>query len=148
MKGTIISMLVVLVLLVAAPMFFMGDGKFADMFDFGGGTVKLPKNLESVKTDSKVELYKWRDANGVMQFSQTPPQDGGASARVVLSPDENVIDAVKVPEKVVSRPNVMSVGNPYNPGTIKDIVKDSQDIQNKLNERHAGNEQMMKDMFK
>ena len=155
MKSTIISMLIVLMVMVAVPMFIMKDGDMLEKLGFGGSTDNLkasaPKNVQAVKTDKRIEVYKWRDENGVMQFSQTPPQSGGSSEKMVLSPDTNVIDALKVTEKkeeAVSRGKVVSLRSPYSPGGVKDLIKGTKDVQQQLNEQQAQKEKMMKEMFK
>jgi len=159
MKSTIISMIIVLAVMVVVPMVFLGDGNLADKFGFGFGsggakqdlTAKLPKNVQTVVTDKKVEVYKWVDEHGVMQFSNTPPPEGGASDKVVLSPDTNVIQAYEAPQQEAttgSGPRVYNLGSPYSPEGMKNLVQDSLNVQQKMNERQAENDKMMEDIFK
>lgn len=155
MKSTIFSMLIVLGVMSAIPMLFIGDNKLAGIFGLGSGSakpeVKLPSNVKTVVTDKKVEVYKWRDKHGVMQFSNTPPRDGGDSDKVVLSPNTNVIEAIDVPEPepvVASGPKVYSLKNPYTPDGMKELVNSSKDIQETMNQRQAEQEKMMDDLFK
>jgi hypothetical protein len=91
MKSTIISMIIVLMVMVALPIIFLGDGNYAQKLGFGGSggggkPARLPSNVQTVVTDKKVEVYSWTDANGIKQFSNTPPPEGGASEKIVLSP--------------------------------------------------------------
>ena len=161
MKSTIISMFIVLIVMVALPMIFLGDNNFAEQLGFSGfgnktntatdKPVKLPKNVKAVVTNKRVEVYTWVDEYGVKQFSNTPPSDGGASEKIVLSPDTNVIDAIKIPEKeaeVASGPKVYSLGNPYTPGGMKEVVNNASDVRETLNQRQADQEKMMQEIFK
>lgn len=156
MKSTIISMIIVLIVMVAVPLIFLGDGNFAQQFGFGGSgtkeeaTVNLPKNVKAVVTDKRVEVYTWFDDHGVKQYSNVPPRDGRESEMIVLSPNTNVMDAIKIPEKeieVASRPKVFTVGNPYTPSGIKDVFDNTRDVQDTLNQRQVEQEQMMQALF-
>ena len=159
MKSTIISMSIVLIVMVAVPMIFLGEGNLAEKFGFGGfsgfgekseSPTKLPENVKSVTTREKVEVYTWIDASGVKHFTDTPPPDGGVSVKIVLKPNTNVISAIKIPkeeEKVVSKPKVYSVGNPYTPGGVKEVIDNSKDIQNTMEQREEDREKMMQDLF-
>lgn len=156
MKSTIISMIIVLMVMVAVPMIFLGDGNLAERLGFGGfggkekPPAKLPKNIKAVITDKRVEVYTWVDEHGIKQFSNVPPQDGRESEMIVLSPNTNIIDAVKIPEQktaVASTPKVYSIGNPYTPGGMKQVIDNSKDVQEMLNLRQAEQEQMMQELF-
>jgi hypothetical protein len=152
MKSTIISMFIVLIVMITVPMFLLGDGDMAKKFGFGGRgeEAKLPKNVQTVATDKELEIYKWADEYGVMQFSNMPPEDG-KSEMIILSPNTNVVDAFKIPEKEQeesAKPQVFSLGSPYSPGGMKKMVDDSLDLQKTLNERQAEQDKMMKDLFK
>jgi hypothetical protein len=157
MKSTIISMFVVLIVMVALPMIFLGEGNFAEKLGFsgfggkGGSPAKLPTNVKAAVTDKKVEVYTWVDENGIKQFSNTPPPEGGDSEKMVLSPNTNIMDPVNIPEEeveVASRPRVYNLGNPYTPGGMKDVVDNTKDIKETMGQRQADQEKMMQDLFK
>jgi hypothetical protein len=155
MKSTIISMIIVLVVMVVLPMIFLGDGNFAQQLGFGGGgngasPTKLPANVKTVVTDKKVEVYTWVDANGIKPFSNTPPPEGGASEKIVLKPNTNIMDPINIPEEeevVASQPKVFSVGNPYTPGGMKDMIDSSKDIQESMGQQQVERNKMMQDLF-
>ncbi len=158
MKSTIISMIIVLIVMVTLPMIFLGDGDvasklgFADFWKKGSGPSNLPANVKAAVTDRKVDVYTWVDKNGVKQFSGIPPADGRASEKIVLKPDTNIISAFKVPEekeeeKKVSRGKVISLGNPYTPDGMKDLVDNSKDINGSMGDRQAEQEKMMQELF-
>lgn len=160
MKSTIISMLIVLMLMIVVPMVLFGDNEIARNFGFGRVSNddavedlkdKVPKNIQAVVTDKEVEVYKWTDEHGVMQFSSLPPYEGIASERMLLSPKTNVIDAIKIPKKEeekIAKPQVFSLGSPYSPGGMKKMVDDSKALTEKLNTRQTEQDAMMQEMFK
>lgn len=159
MKSTIISMIIVLILMIIVPLVLFGDNEIAQKFGFGIGgkknikadlQEKVPKNVQTVVTDKKVEIYKWADKHGVIQFSNVPPQDGSESEKMVLSPNTNVVDATKISEKEpakVAKPQVISLGSPYTPGGMKKMVEDSTNLQEQLNQRQTDQEKMIQDLF-
>ena len=151
MKSTIISMIIVLILMIAVPLFLFGDGEFTKGFGSGSDSAKIPENIEAVVTDKKVEVYKWVDEHGVMQFSSAPPFEGGESEKIVLLPDTNIMDAIKIPEKEVEeagKSQVFSLGKPYSPGGMKEMVDESKELKEKLNQRQAEQDKMMQEIFK
>ena len=159
MKSTIISMFIVMTLLIAIPVFLLGDGDFAKNFNFGTGSAgdeiedlqeKAPKNVQAVVTDKKIEIYKWVDEYGVMQFSNTPPFGGDKFEKMVLSPDTNIMDAIKIPEKeeeAEAEQQIFSVGNPYSPDGMKKMIDDSENIKENLNLRQAEQESFLQDIL-
>jgi hypothetical protein len=152
-------MIIVLCVMAAIPLIFFSDNDLLAKFGLGGKggdslqelRAKAPKNITNVKTDKDVTVYKWRDANGVMQFSHAPPPDGGQAEAVNLRSDTNIVKAIKVPEAEEeasrSRPRVMSTGNPYTPGGMKDLVEQTSAMTEKLNQQAAEREKMMQDLF-
>ena len=159
MKSTIISMIIVLAVMVALPMIFLGDNNYAERLGFSGfgpggssgKPAKLPTNVKAAVTDKRVEVYTWVDGNGIKQFSNTPPPEGGESEKIVLQPNTNVIKAMKVPaqeKEVAAAPKVYSVGNPYTPGGMKEVIDNSKDLKETIGQRQAEQEKMMQEMFK
>ncbi len=154
MKFKIFSMLVILGVLSVMPMIYMGKFDPLSFIDSGlskGGSefeklkAKAPKNLSNVVTDEKVQIYKWRDDNGVMQFSSTPPPTGGAAEQVVLDPNSNLMQAVKVPEEV--KPEVETESpNPYSVKGMKKVMDDARGVEEMLQQRHEGQQQMLKEL--
>lgn len=156
MKSTIISMLVVLCVLAVVPMFLFGDKNLLAMFGLGPKDelselrAKAPKNFTSVTTDKKVTVYKWRDENGVLQFSSTPPPEGGPADTVELRPDTNLVKALKVPEEEPEKksgPVVMSTRSPYTPGGMKDMIDTTSNLKDTLNQQQLEQQKMMEEMF-
>jgi len=138
------------------PMIYMG--KFDPLsflesgFSMGGSEftklkAKAPKNLSNAVTDEKVQVYKWRDEHGVMQFSNTPPPTGDAVEQVVLDPNHNLMQAVKVPEEVEVKQQVEAESpNPYSVKGMKKVVDDAKGVEQLLQQRHESQQQMLKDI--
>ena len=159
MKSTIVSMSIVLIVLMIIPVFMFGEDNLLERFGFGSGGSglfdvqkdKTPRNVQAVTTDKRVELYKWVDEHGVVQFSNIPPEQGIASEKIVLSPNVNVMDAVKVPEKeagAVVGPQVFSTANPYTPDGAKEIIDQALKMQEQLSQQQADQKKMLQDMLK
>ena len=149
MKSTIISMIIVVCVLAIIPMFLIGDDNVLGRFGLGGfdDAPKTPKGLTNVTTDKKVQVYKWRDKFGVMQFTNTPPPETRQAELVELTPDTNIVKAVKVaedePEKKRSGPNVMMTGNPYTPGGMKDLLDTTSSLAEGMNQKQLEQQQLM-----
>ena len=151
MKSTIISMIIVVCVLAIIPMFLIGDDNVLERFGFGAAAPKTPKGLTNVTTDKKVQVYKWRDKFGVMQFTNTPPPETRQAELVELTPDTNIVKAVKVledePEKKRSGPNVMMTGNPYTPGGMKDLLDTTSSLAEGMNQKQMEQQQLMEQIM-
>ena len=152
MKATILSMIIVLCVLAAIPMFMMGENSVLARFGpgaFGGldDQPEPPKNLTNVTTDQKVQVYKWRDKHGVMQFTNTPPPEARQAELIELAPNTNVIKAVEVPEEEPetkpSRPRVMTVGSPYTPEGMKDLLDTTSSLAEDMGQKQMEQQQLM-----
>ncbi len=149
MKLKIIMMLISLVVLSVVPLIIMG--KFDPMVFFDSGLskgasefnrlkAKAPKNLSSVVTDEKVQVYKWRDENGVMQFSNVPPSTDHNVEEGVLDPNSNLMQAVKVPEEAPEKEAPQGAGqtklpNPYSVKGVKKVMDDVRGVEELLKQR-------------
>ena len=152
MKSTIISMLIVLCILAVVPLLLFGDrGVLAhfgvDLFGEPDLRAKAPKNITSVTTDKKVQVYRWRDEHGVMQFTNTPPPNSRQAEMVELRPDTNLVKAVDVPKEQPetrrSRPRVLTTGSPYNPEGMKDLLDTTSSLADGISEKQVQQQQLM-----
>ena len=152
MKSTIISMILVLCLLAIIPMFFIGDNSLGsrfglDIFNGSDEQAKTPKNLTNVTTDKKVQVYKWRDEHGVMQFTNTPPPETRQAETVELVPDTNVVKAVKVVAQEADTksrgPKVMSTGGPYTPAGVKELLDSTSSLADGISDQQLQQQQLM-----
>jgi hypothetical protein len=156
MKSTIISMVIVLCVLATVPFFLFGDRGMLARFglDFTADSdlhANAPKNLTNVTTDQKVRVYRWRDEQGVMQFSNTPPPEDQPTEVVELTPNTNIVKAVEVPEEAAElkprRPAVMTTGNPYTPGGMKDMLDATTDLKDGINEQQLEQQQLIEQIL-
>ena len=147
MKMKIFSMLIILGIMSVTPMIYMG--KFNPLEFLGSGfssgasefenlKARAPRNLTNVVTDEKVQVYKWRDKNGVMQFGNTPPPTVRNAEQVELNPNSNVVKAVKVPvveEKPVASADVEQP-SPYSVKGMKKVMDDAKGVEQMLQQSH------------
>ena len=161
MKFKILSMLVILGFLSVMPMIYMGkfdplssieSGLSTGVSEFKKLKVTAPENLSNAVSDindtsyKKVQIYKWRDEHGVMQFGNTPPLTDAAAEQVVLRPG-NTMQAVKVPEEKILKPEAeIESPNPYSVKGMKKVMDDARGVEELLQQRHEGQQQMLKDM--
>lgn len=156
MKATLISMVIVLCVLATVPLFLFGDRDMLARFgiDLAGDSdvrAKVPKNLTNVTTDQKVQVYRWRDEYGVMQFTNTPPPAGLQAEIVELTPNTNIVKAVEVPaeddEQKSSGPRVMTTGNPYSPGGMKDMLEATAGLKDGMDEKQLEQQQLIEQII-
>ena len=152
MKSPLISMIVVLCVLAILPMFLFSDGSMLAGFGlniFSGSDehAKAPKNITTVTTDEKVQVYKWRDQYGVMQFTNTPPTDTQQVEMIELTPNTNIVKAVEVPEEVTEEkpggPAVVMTGNPYTSGGMKDLLDTTTSLSADMNQKQLEHQQLI-----
>ena len=153
MKFKIFTMLVTLGVLSVIPMIYMG--KFDPMAFFDSSLSKGVSELKNLKdmapsglgTDKKVQVYKWRDENGIMQFSNTPPPTGGDAEKIVLNPNKNIVPAVKIPEKEEPKEVAkIQSPSPYSVKGMKKVMNDAKGVEALLQKRHEEQQKMMNDL--
>lgn len=153
MKFKIFSMLFILGVLSVLPMIYMGHNPLSIFSGFGNQNeiaklkAKAPKNLTNVVTDEKVQLYKWRDEHGVMQFSNTPPPATANAEKVELNPNKNLVQAINVPEPVEQKPSFQTeTPNPYSVQGMKKVMDDARGVEELLRNRHEQQQKMLNGM--
>lgn len=149
-------MLIILGILSVTPMIYMGKFDPLSFIDSGvdkglSGFEKLkakaPENLGNAITDEKVQVYKWRDKNGVMQFSNTPPQNGDTAQQLELNPNHNVVQAVKIPVKeAATEEDSSEAPNPYSVKGMKKVMNDAKGVEQLLQKRHEDQQKMLNDI--
>jgi hypothetical protein len=156
MKSTIVSMIIVLCVLAIIPMFLIDDSSVLanfglNAFTGSGERAKPPENLTTVTTDEKVQVYKWRDQYGVMQFTNTPPPQTRQAELIELTPNTNIVKAVEVPEEEPEQkqggPRVMMTGNPYTPGGMKDLLDTTSSLATDMNQKQIDQQQLMEQIM-
>jgi len=101
MKKLFIKLMIVVVVLLTVPYYFLGGsmtvpGFVQDLFS-GSSSNNKPITATSVRTNRDVTVYKWVDENGRTHFSEKPPI-GEVAETMELKTDTNVMQAVKIPE--------------------------------------------------
>ena len=154
MSFKILSMLVTLGILSVLPLIYMGKfdpmAFFESGFDPGGFSqsgIKPLNKLTNVVTDEKVQVYKWRDKNGVVQFSNTPPSSESNAERIVLDPSSNVVQAVKVPVKKevpAHKPAATAkASSPYSIKGMKKTIDGAKGVEKLLQQRDAEQQKLL-----
>ncbi len=154
MKFKILSMLITLAVIAVLPMIYTGKLDPLSFIDSGFSNTssrftksKAPGNISNVVTDEKVQVYKWRDKNGVMQFSNTPPSNVTNAEQLVLDPNSNLVQAVKTPEKDEPKQVVQAESpNPYSVKGMKKVMDDARGVEDMLRQRHEEQQKMMNNL--
>ncbi len=156
MKFKIFTMLVILGILSVMPMIYMGKFDPMAFFDtsLSKGTseftklkAKAPANFSNIVTDKKVQVYKWRDKNGVMQFSNTPPPTVTNAESVLVDPNNNLVKAIKIPEKEEPKEVVKTESpSPYSVKGMKKVMNDAKGVEALLQKRHEEQQKMMNNL--
>ena len=155
MKFKIILMLIILGIVSALPMIYTGkfdpvallDLDFSPNLGMDRLGAKVSKKYSSVVTDEKVKLYKWRNADGVMQFTSDPPPSTIAAEQIELNPNSNVIPAIKISKKEVkveSKPVAKTkIANPYAAKEMKKMMDDARGVEAMLQQRNEQQQKML-----
>jgi hypothetical protein len=127
-------------------MMSFSDFSLPDMpsFDSGSGS-KLTSSTRVL--GGKDVFYKWYDAEGNLQFTTEPPDDGIEYTVKGYDPNTNVIQAVKLPEAetesaaIEPTPTGESASelpsmNAYDPESIKKLFEETRNIEKLLNQRY------------
>ena len=156
MKSTIISMVVVLCVLAVIPTVMFSSGGILDRLGLNPFVEfrpepEPPKNLTSVTTDKKVQVYKWRDEHGIMQFASTPPPEVHQAELVELSPDTNLMKAIEVPEAEPEaepgKPRAITLGNPYTRDGMQDLLESTSSLTEEMEQQQLEQQQLMEQML-
>jgi len=128
------------------------SGGLAGLIGAGSGKsrAKVPENIQSVTTDRDVEVYKWRDEQGVMHFGEAPPQQDSGVEKIELKARLNVMKAVKAEEEVEemgSRSDQVMGINPYSPQGVSDLMDQTRDLAKTLNKKQEDQKKMLDNMM-
>lgn len=104
------------------------------------------KSVDTVINSSPNSIYEWKDAEGNLQFSNTPPAEGVEYTVREYDPNTNVIQSIKLlaeeteasstepqtNQKIISSEDPVDV---YSPDRVKKLIDDAKNIENILNDR-------------
>jgi hypothetical protein len=90
-------------------------------------------------------IYQWRDADGEINFTSSPPPEGIQYTSKGYDPDTNLIQSISVKEEqseILETPAAATqikkpadIGNPYSPQNVEKLINDAQGVQQVLNDR-------------
>ena len=108
----------------------------------------IPEDIQSSVDESLNDediIYRWTDAGGNLQFSNSPPPVGVTYTVLDYDPNLNVIQAVEVrtdePEAVLEMEpkkktsSAEDIGSPYSVEKIEKLFEDANNIEKLLNQR-------------
>ena len=134
MKKLLFKLMVVVIVLLAVPYYFLGGSLPLPGFLQGifSGSAESNKQISatSVRTDRDVTVYKCVDEKGHTHFSEKPPV-GKAAQTIELKTNTNLMQAVKVPEseqaEQASGAKVFSLGKSFDSRSDSDLNSDPDD---------------------
>lgn len=108
--------------------------------DLGGSS--LPKSNPLKAGDGNSTIYQWKDNDGNIQFTSSPPPAGVEYTVKGYDPNTNVIQSVKLPEsesketgkkdEIAPPDGITSV---YSPEKINKLFDDAKNVEKLLNDR-------------
>ena len=108
--------------------------------------MKLSSGITDVTTDKPVHIYRWRDAHGILQLSNTKPE-GVNAEQVELKPNLSSMDPVKplpddafataTSQKTASAATSSELHNPYTPDGMKQLVQQAGELKKVLSQQQA-----------
>ncbi len=98
----------------------------------------------NISMPGKDIVYKWRDKEGELHFTSTPPPKGIEYTVKGYDPNTNLIQSVEIKteesehtaqteDKNTKEP--LDLSNPYSPEKVKKLIDDAQNVQKLLNDR-------------
>ena len=126
--------------------------------------IGMPKVPSKVKLPSLSEqnpgqdiVYQWRDAEGNLNFTSSPPPEGIEYTAKGYDPNANLIQSVKLEEEASEQDRgadseqntgdqvekASDIGNPYSPEKIEKLFNDAKNVEKLLNDRMKQQEAML-----
>lgn len=149
-------MLAVLLIAIALPFTLLKGKDGAPLMSID--KVKMPElampempDLDFSLPGNKPEpdtVYKWQDAQGIWQFSSTPPPQGTGYTVQTYDPNANQIQAVEASKGITTPAQQKNQETPkptdvYSPGGVKQLIENAQQLQQTLNERNQQQQQLL-----
>lgn len=101
----VVKLLIIIVIVAVGVLFFIDDpdghptltldGVMEDLQNSTSGF--LPDDLQRLRSPAVTKVYKWKDADGIWQFSNTPVDEQGVEV-IELDGQINTIPAFNAPE--------------------------------------------------
>lgn len=123
--------------------------KFAEVKSLKKDLVDEVKDVAGGSEPQSTTVYKWRDAAGVVQYSDTPPPDG-SGAVMVLNHATNIVQGTSVSARETAaptkNPSVTYLSKPEQDasqndsmlkGGLENVMHDAKQVQGLLDQRKA-----------
>lgn len=147
----LIAALVLAVLLPFTVLKGKDGGPLLSFADLKAPNLKMPQipgsdqlpNLGSGGKKKTDIIYQWRDEQGELHFTNTPPAAGIEYTAKGYDPNANLIQSIDIkhdePDTKVAADTQIEVpakiGNPYSPEKVEKLFNDAQKVQKLLDER-------------
>ncbi len=149
MGKLIFKIAVMLIIVVGMSNYVMYIMTGKSPFSFSGNGPSLPNapSMSDLVPAGKQTAYKWTDANGVVHYSSEPPPEGQQATELEVDPNANLIQGLREapadnPAPAATPEAVMPQGHVYDPRTIQKLMDDAKQVQETLNERYEGLEEL------
>ena len=129
---------------------------FSDLKLPGVPTPEIPKSIEDAIPDlpggkaGEDVIYRWRDKNGILQFTNTPPPEGVEYTAKGYDPNTNLIQSVELPKDEPEQGKEVESGqqknfelkSPYSPEAVEKLFDDAEKVQKLINDRYKKQEEI------
>lgn len=129
---------------------------FSDLKIPNFSTPEVPRSIQDAMPDLPQDkpggdvIYKWRDKNGILQFTSAPPPPGVEYTAKGYDPNVNLIQSVEIPAEEPEAQQAVEVGqksnfdlkNPYSPKAIEKLFDDAENVQKLINDRMKKQEEI------
>ncbi len=146
----LISMVLTVGVMLFAARFMMGNMGDLSSFTGGGSEPEGLGELEAPTVDEDVTVYKWVDSDGVTHFGSAPPTNQGSYEKQDILTSTNVVEATRPiveEEDNPLRPKIARVGELYSPEGIKDLVDDTKNLKDQMNEQAAERDKLLQELL-
>ncbi len=113
---------------------------------------QVDKSLKAVTGDGKTDvIYQWRDRDGQLNFTTSPPPDGIEYTAKGYDPNANLIQSIEIKEEAPEPAQTAesqtkkgpALGFPYSPERIEKLFDDAENVQKLLDDRMKQHEAIL-----
>ncbi len=119
------------------------SGVLSDVNETVGGLSGSSSESENPGDFGKTRVYRWQDANGNWQYSDTPPPSQSAET-LLINPDVNIVQSTELPkdpepEEKETDAKGSGIGVPLpmtvSPGEARQLIEDAKGINDLMQKR-------------
>lgn len=129
---------------------------FSDLKLPGVSAPEIPASIENAIPDlpginsGEDVIYRWRDKDGILQFTNTPPPEGVEYTAKGYDPNTNLIQSVELPKEEPEQDDKVEPGqkknfelkSPYSPEAVEKLFDDAEKVQKLINDRYKKQEEI------